>query len=40
MNINFGLVKNYNKREKERVVQNALHTISAWKESIDKNSEK
>jgi methylenetetrahydrofolate--tRNA-(uracil-5-)-methyltransferase len=34
MNINFGLVKNYKKREKDRVVKNALHVISAWKEEI------
>jgi methylenetetrahydrofolate--tRNA-(uracil-5-)-methyltransferase len=40
MNINFGLVKNYNKKEKNRVVQNALHAISAWKEDIDKDSDK
>jgi methylenetetrahydrofolate--tRNA-(uracil-5-)-methyltransferase len=39
MNINFGLVKNYNKREKERVVRNALHAISSWKEEIDKTGE-
>jgi methylenetetrahydrofolate--tRNA-(uracil-5-)-methyltransferase len=35
MNINFGLVKNYKKREKDRVVKNALQTISAWKEEIE-----
>jgi len=40
MNINFGLMKNYNKREKEKIVQNALHIISTWKEEIDKNSKK
>jgi hypothetical protein len=40
MNINFGLMKNYNKREKEKIVQNALHAISTWKEEIDKNSKK
>jgi methylenetetrahydrofolate--tRNA-(uracil-5-)-methyltransferase len=40
MNINFGIVKNYRKREKDKVVQNALHSISAWKEEIDTNSKK
>jgi hypothetical protein len=35
MNINFGLVKNYKKREKDRVVKNALQAISAWKEEIE-----
>lgn len=40
MNINFGLMKNYNKREKEKIVHNALHAISAWKEEIDMNSKK
>jgi methylenetetrahydrofolate--tRNA-(uracil-5-)-methyltransferase len=34
MNINFGLVNNYKKREKDRVVKNALQAISAWKEEI------
>jgi len=34
MNINFGLVNNYKKREKDRVVKNALLAISAWKEEI------
>jgi methylenetetrahydrofolate--tRNA-(uracil-5-)-methyltransferase len=34
MNINFGLVKNYRKKEKDRVVKNALQAISAWKEEI------
>lgn len=35
MNINFGLVKDYRKREKDRVVKNALHAISQWKEEIE-----
>jgi methylenetetrahydrofolate--tRNA-(uracil-5-)-methyltransferase len=35
MNINFGLVKNYSKREKERVVHDALQAITAWKERIE-----
>lgn len=40
MNINFGLVKNYSKREKEKVVNDALHAISAWRKEIDKDSKK
>jgi methylenetetrahydrofolate--tRNA-(uracil-5-)-methyltransferase len=40
MNINFGLIKNYNKREKEKIVQNALHTISLWQEEVGKDSKK
>jgi methylenetetrahydrofolate--tRNA-(uracil-5-)-methyltransferase len=40
MNINFGLMKNYNKREKEKIVQNALHAISTWKEEVCKDSKK
>ncbi len=39
MNINFGLVKNYRKREKEKVVHNALHAISLWNEEINRISE-
>jgi len=35
MNINFGLLKNYNKKEKQRVVHNALHAISLWKEELE-----
>jgi methylenetetrahydrofolate--tRNA-(uracil-5-)-methyltransferase len=35
MNINFGLIKNYNKREKDRVILNALSSIAAWKKFID-----
>ena len=40
MNINFGLLKNYRKREKEKVAHNALSAISTWKEEVDKISEK
>ena len=40
MNINFGLLKNYRKREKEKVAHNALCAISAWKEEIERISEK
>jgi methylenetetrahydrofolate--tRNA-(uracil-5-)-methyltransferase len=32
MNMNFGLLKDYRKREKERVVENALKSISSWKQ--------
>jgi len=35
MNINFGLVKNYNKKQKDRVVKNALSAIMEWKTRID-----
>jgi methylenetetrahydrofolate--tRNA-(uracil-5-)-methyltransferase len=34
MNINFGLLEGYNKRQKEQVAQRALETIDAWKEKI------
>lgn len=40
MNINFGLLKNYRKKDKERVVNNALHVITSWKEKIEKICEK
>jgi len=35
MNINFGLVKNYNKKQKDRVAKNALSAIMEWKTMID-----
>ena len=35
MNINFGLLANYNKKRKESVVRNALVSIAAWKEQIE-----
>jgi methylenetetrahydrofolate--tRNA-(uracil-5-)-methyltransferase len=34
MNINFGLITNYNKREKDRVILKALSSIAEWKRSI------
>jgi methylenetetrahydrofolate--tRNA-(uracil-5-)-methyltransferase len=34
MNINFGIVEGYNKRQKEQVAQRALETIDAWKKWI------
>lgn len=40
MNINFGLLQNYRKKEKERVVSNALNAIVSWMEKIEKISEK
>ncbi|MCX5811739.1 MAG: methylenetetrahydrofolate--tRNA-(uracil(54)-C(5))-methyltransferase (FADH(2)-oxidizing) TrmFO [Proteobacteria bacterium] len=35
MNVNFGLVKGYNKKEKEKIIERALSSISGWKKSID-----
>jgi methylenetetrahydrofolate--tRNA-(uracil-5-)-methyltransferase len=35
MNVNFGLFKNYRKREKEKVVHKALESIASWKKTID-----
>ncbi|OPX96444.1 MAG: Methylenetetrahydrofolate--tRNA-(uracil-5-)-methyltransferase TrmFO [Syntrophorhabdus sp. PtaB.Bin006] len=35
MNVNFGLLKGYNKKHKDIVVKNALSTISAWKDNVD-----
>ncbi|MFZ2800128.1 MAG: methylenetetrahydrofolate--tRNA-(uracil(54)-C(5))-methyltransferase (FADH(2)-oxidizing) TrmFO [Syntrophorhabdus sp.] len=40
MNINFGLIKNYRKRAKEKVIHNALQAISLWNEEIDEISKK
>ncbi|WP_038002271.1 methylenetetrahydrofolate--tRNA-(uracil(54)-C(5))-methyltransferase (FADH(2)-oxidizing) TrmFO [Syntrophorhabdus aromaticivorans] len=36
MNVNFGLLKGYNKRQKDAVVKNALSAISAWKDETDR----
>jgi methylenetetrahydrofolate--tRNA-(uracil-5-)-methyltransferase len=33
MNVNFGILKDYNKKEKERVVRHALETITLWQNS-------
>ncbi len=33
MNVNFGLLPNYNKKEKELVIERALDSISLWKET-------
>jgi methylenetetrahydrofolate--tRNA-(uracil-5-)-methyltransferase len=35
MNINFGLIKNYSKKEKASVVTHALESIAKWKKMID-----
>ena len=34
MNINFGLLPDYNKREKERIIERALESIARWGETI------
>ena len=34
MNINFGLIKDYNKKEKERIVKRALELVSLWSRSL------
>jgi hypothetical protein len=34
MNVNFGLVKGYNKREKQQVVERALQSIQTWAEKM------
>lgn len=35
MNVNFGLLKGYNKKRKNHAVSNALHRIAAWKETVE-----
>ena len=35
MNVNFGLLKGYNKKEKEKIIERALSSISEWKTTID-----
>jgi methylenetetrahydrofolate--tRNA-(uracil-5-)-methyltransferase len=35
MNINFGLFKDYRKREKEKTVNRALESIASWKKTVD-----
>jgi methylenetetrahydrofolate--tRNA-(uracil-5-)-methyltransferase len=35
MNVNFGIVKGYNKKYKEKVIEKALSSISEWKAAID-----
>ena len=35
MNVNFGLFKDYRKREKEKTVNRALQSIALWKKTVD-----
>lgn len=35
MNVNFGLLKGYNKKRKNHAVSTALHRIAAWKETVE-----
>ncbi|OPY76517.1 MAG: Methylenetetrahydrofolate--tRNA-(uracil-5-)-methyltransferase TrmFO [Syntrophorhabdus sp. PtaU1.Bin058] len=35
MNINFGLLRGYNKRQKEKAVAHALESIEKWRETVD-----
>lgn len=35
MNVNFGIVKGYNKKYKEKVIEKALSSISEWKAAIE-----
>ena len=35
MNANFGIVENYNKKEKDRVVARALESITAWEKTTE-----
>jgi methylenetetrahydrofolate--tRNA-(uracil-5-)-methyltransferase len=35
MNVNFGLLANYNKKRKQGVVDNALASIAAWKKQVE-----
>jgi len=37
MNVNFGLLKDYQKRKKELAISKALHAIALWKKEIDEN---
>jgi methylenetetrahydrofolate--tRNA-(uracil-5-)-methyltransferase len=38
MNINFGLLKEYRKKDKAKIVANALESISIWKGMIENNA--
>ncbi|HVN23395.1 MAG TPA: hypothetical protein VMT71_05450, partial [Syntrophorhabdales bacterium] len=40
MNVNFGLLANYSKKRKEHVIKNALASISAWREEIERTPSK
>ena len=35
MNINFGILKGYKKKEKDKVIERALSSISDWKKAVD-----
>jgi methylenetetrahydrofolate--tRNA-(uracil-5-)-methyltransferase len=35
MNVNFGLFKDYRKREKEKAINRALESIALWKKTVD-----
>ena len=35
MNVNFGLFKDYRKREKEKAINRALQSIELWKKTVD-----
>jgi methylenetetrahydrofolate--tRNA-(uracil-5-)-methyltransferase len=35
MNVNFGILKGYNKKYKEKVIERALSLISEWKKAVD-----
>jgi methylenetetrahydrofolate--tRNA-(uracil-5-)-methyltransferase len=35
MNVNFGIVKGYNKKYKEKVIEKALSSVSEWKAAIE-----
>lgn len=37
MNVNFGLLKDYQKRKKDLAVNGALHAIASWKKKIEEN---
>jgi methylenetetrahydrofolate--tRNA-(uracil-5-)-methyltransferase len=37
MNVNFGLLEGYDKRQKERVVRQALQTVQAWREKMERD---
>jgi methylenetetrahydrofolate--tRNA-(uracil-5-)-methyltransferase len=37
MNVNFGLLTGYRKKEKARVIAGALSSLSAWKQALDKD---
>ncbi|OPY67240.1 MAG: hypothetical protein A4E57_02423 [Syntrophorhabdaceae bacterium PtaU1.Bin034] len=35
MNVNFGLLADYSKKEKETVIKRALETMAEWKRATD-----